>query len=119
MLWVRPGVFDVRARALRCSKEFNNDDFPTFDLPRKEISGRPSMTQSLRSNALFTNSAETIFISKIIDQRGPYPETIVCVRVIRGGDRTSCAASIITYAGSAALYSLSSSHSLAEQGGLQ
>lgn len=116
MLWVRPGVLDVRARAFRCSKEFSSDDFPTFDLPRNEISGRSSRTQSLRSNALLTNSAETTFISKIINQCGPYPEMIVCVRVRHHNSRMFCTVSLLTDSGSAAPYCLSSSRDLVEYG---
>jgi hypothetical protein len=62
MLCVRPGVFDVRARPFLCNSEFRSDDFPTFDLPRKAISGLLSTGQCRRSKALFTNSADVIFI---------------------------------------------------------
>lgn len=65
MLWVLPGVFDVRAKPLRCSKEFIRLDFPTFERPRNEISGKPSVVQWLSLKALLINSAETIFIAKV------------------------------------------------------
>jgi hypothetical protein len=58
---VRPGVFEVRARALRISNEFISEDFPTFERPRKAISGRLSIVQSFFVNALFMNYAELIF----------------------------------------------------------
>ena len=63
MLCVLPGVFEVRARPLRWSSEFISEDFPTLDRPRKEISGRPSVVQCSLANALFTNSADKIFIT--------------------------------------------------------
>src|ERR1041384_7528653 len=69
MLCVRPGVFDVRASPLRCSREFISDDFPTFERPRKAISGRRSAGQSCFLKALFTNSAEVIFTAEPRDRR--------------------------------------------------
>lgn len=69
MLCVRPGVLDVRARPLRKSREFIREDLPTFDLPRKATSGRPSEIQCDGSNALFTNSAEVIFNSQKAPER--------------------------------------------------
>ena len=45
MLWVRPGVFEVRASPLRRRSELIRDDLPTLDRPRKEISGLTSATQ--------------------------------------------------------------------------
>ena len=63
MLWVLPGVFDVRASFFRFSKEFRRLDFPTFERPKKEISGEPPSTQWAASNALFINSDEVIFIA--------------------------------------------------------
>lgn len=62
ILCVRPGVFEVLASDLRCSREFSNDDLPTLDRPRKAISGKPSVVHCDRSKALLTNSAETTFI---------------------------------------------------------
>ena len=41
MLCVRPGVFEVRARPLRCRSELMSEDFPTFERPRNAISGPP------------------------------------------------------------------------------
>src|SRR5690348_18379582 len=61
ILWVRPGVFEVRASPLLPSKELINDDFPTLERPRKAISGRLPSTQWSRSKALLTNSALVIF----------------------------------------------------------
>ena len=66
MLCVLPGVFDVRAKPLRPSREFIKLDFPTFDRPKDEISGKPSVVQCACSNALLINSAEVIFIYKIV-----------------------------------------------------
>src|SRR5687767_5206134 len=62
MLCVRPGVFEVRAKAFLCRSELRSDDFPTFERPRNDISGLSSFGQCARSNALFTNSADVIFI---------------------------------------------------------
>src|SRR4029079_2999011 len=39
-------------------------DLPTFDRPKKAISGRPSSVQCIFSYALLTNSAVKIFIDK-------------------------------------------------------
>jgi hypothetical protein len=39
-----------------------SDDLPTFDLPRKAISGRTSVTQPRLSKALVTKSADVIFM---------------------------------------------------------
>ena len=61
MLGVRPGVLEVRASPFRISKEFINEDLPTFERPRNATSGRPSLTQWAGAKALFTNSAEVIF----------------------------------------------------------
>ena len=61
MLWVRPGVFDVRASPFRSSSELISDDLPTFDLPRNAISGRSSAGQCAREKALLINSADVIF----------------------------------------------------------
>jgi len=64
MLCVLPGVFDVRAKPLRCKSEFRRLDLPTFERPRNEISGKPSVVQCDSLNALLINSADVIFINK-------------------------------------------------------
>jgi hypothetical protein len=61
MLCVRPGVFEVRARAFRSNNELISDDLPTFDRPKNAISGRPSLGHCRASKALFINWAELIF----------------------------------------------------------
>lgn len=65
MLCVLPGVFDVRAKPFRCSKELMSEDFPTFERPRNAISGKPSVVQCSSEKALLMNSAEVIFINFI------------------------------------------------------
>src|SRR6185369_3418386 len=55
--WVRPGVDEVRARPRTASNEFNRLDLPTFERPRKAISGLGSRGQSTGLKALFRNSA--------------------------------------------------------------
>ena len=62
MLCVLPGVLDVRAKPLRCSKELISEDFPTFERPKKAISGNPSVVQCSSAKALLINSVEVIFI---------------------------------------------------------
>jgi len=42
---VLPGVLDVRAKPFRFNKELRRLDFPTFERPRKAISGKPSVVQ--------------------------------------------------------------------------
>jgi hypothetical protein len=37
--WVRPGVELIRAKFFLPTKQFSKLDFPTFDLPAKEIFG--------------------------------------------------------------------------------
>src|SRR2546425_11092066 len=59
---VRPGVDDVRARPRTPSRELIKLDFPTFERPRKAISGLQSPGQSVSSNALLMNSALVTFI---------------------------------------------------------
>src|SRR2546428_11954629 len=59
---VRPGVDDVRARPRTPSRELMKLDFPTFERPRKAISGLPSRGQSVGLNALLTNVALVIRI---------------------------------------------------------
>lgn len=71
MLCVLPGVFDVRAKPLRCKSEFKRLDFPTFERPRNEISGKPSVVQCVRLNALLMNSADVIFIFSIVNAESP------------------------------------------------
>ncbi len=62
MLCVRPGVFDVLARLFLTRSELMRDDFPTFDRPRKDTSGRMSAGHCKLVNELFINSADTIFM---------------------------------------------------------
>src|SRR5687768_5315655 len=62
MLCVRPGVLEVRANPFLRSNELMSEDLPTFERPKKAISGLPSVTQCRFSNALLTNSAEMILI---------------------------------------------------------
>src|SRR5207249_6721849 len=59
---VRPGVPDVRARPRTLNKELIRLDLPTFDRPRKAISGLFSRGQSASLKPLFTNSALLILI---------------------------------------------------------
>ena len=66
MLCVLPGVFDVRANPFLCKSEFIKLDFPTFERPKKAISGKPPVVQCSRLNALFTNSAFIIFIFYVV-----------------------------------------------------
>src|SRR5882762_10243681 len=60
--WVRPGVFDVRARPRVLSRELMMLDFPTLERPMKAISGFASRGQSLSWKELFRNSALVILI---------------------------------------------------------
>ncbi len=69
MLCVRPGVFDVLAKPFLINSELMSDDLPTFERPRKAISGRLSSTQCRFSKALFTKSAEIIFIGSFDARR--------------------------------------------------
>jgi hypothetical protein len=62
MLCVLPGVFDVRAKPFRCKSELISDDLPTFERPRKAISGSLSVVQCSRLNALLTKLTLEIFI---------------------------------------------------------
>ena len=39
--WVRPGVWEVRASALRLVSAFSSEDLPTLERPAKAISGGP------------------------------------------------------------------------------
>src|SRR6185295_9831099 len=55
--WVRPGVEEVRARPCTLSRELMRLDLPTFERPRKAISGFESRGQSSSLNALLRNSA--------------------------------------------------------------
>src|SRR5690348_16666131 len=54
---VRPGVEDVRAKPRTASSELIRLDLPTFERPRKAISGLESRGQSASLKALFRNSA--------------------------------------------------------------
>src|ERR1044072_4796531 len=54
---VRPGVDDVRASPRTESRELIKLDLPTFERPRKAISGLGSRGQSASLKALFRNSA--------------------------------------------------------------
>ena len=67
MLCVLPGVFEVRAKPLRCKSELMSEDLPTFERPRKAISGLPSVVQCSLANALLINSDDKIFIICVIE----------------------------------------------------
>src|SRR6185503_6180722 len=59
---VRPGVEDVRARPRTASRELIKLDLPTFERPKKAISGFASRGQSASLKALLRNSAVTTFM---------------------------------------------------------
>src|ERR1700752_1592026 len=61
---VRPGVEEVRARPRTESRELIRLDLPTFERPRKPISGLESRGQSASWKALLRNSALVTFISQ-------------------------------------------------------
>src|SRR6478735_4091452 len=54
--WVRPGVFDVRASALRFVSAFNSDDLPTFDRPANATSGTAGSGRNCSPGPDFRNS---------------------------------------------------------------
>ena len=54
---VLPGVDEVRANPRTMSRELIRLDLPTFDLPKKAISGFESEGQSLSLKALLRKSA--------------------------------------------------------------
>ncbi len=60
--WVRPGVDDVRASPRTESRELIKLDLPTFERPRKAISGFASRGQSGSVKALLRNSADVTFM---------------------------------------------------------
>jgi hypothetical protein len=60
---VRPGVLDARANPFTPSKELIKLDFPTFERPTKEISGRSAGGQCSSAKALFKNTALVTFIA--------------------------------------------------------
>src|SRR5215213_1418127 len=67
MLCVLPGVLEVRANPFLCKSELMSEDLPTFERPRKEISGLPSVVQCSLANELLINSDDKIFITSLIE----------------------------------------------------
>src|SRR6185503_7861228 len=86
--WVRPGVEEVRARPCTRSRELMRLDLPTFERPRKAISGFESRGQSSSLNALLRNSAVTTFIDKLATDLtdDPWPfQLVACGGSLCGG----------------------------------
>src|SRR5512143_1921093 len=58
MCWVRPGVFDAKARRLCCANALIADDLPALLRPTNAISGGPCSGSSGRRLAVTRNRAE-------------------------------------------------------------